>query len=198
MADDRGHGITPEQIAREAAEAAVVPYFRGGTPYDSADRGVSVGGIEVPCRRDEDLHAIAFRKALEPLVLAAVERALREAPIPGGLSAERVAEIDAAHRAAASRSQAGVVAEVIGKVIGDLLADNAHLRRALHDCGQDGSAKVWAGGYEAGYEARGEARDRERERMAEALARIRRLAAGSGADLATAIWTEANAALPEG
>lgn len=133
--------LTPEQISREAAEAAV---------RVSAPAAVSVGDWMAHSFDNNVARAEAdaeeARRCLAPLFLAAVERALREVPVPTPLSAERLAEIaendkepyPATHSAQTAHDRRA------------LLADNAHLRRALYDCGQDGTAAVWASGYEAG------------------------------------------------
>ena len=95
------------------------------------------------------------------MILAAIERALASVPVPGGLSEERLKEIAAQAAEGRVRSAHPTMAamaplnarETIGLLheqVRELLAERARLVRALHDCGQDGSAQVWAKGYEAG------------------------------------------------
>lgn len=142
MATD--HPITPETIAREAAETAVdlqataLGWYRVGVGPSLATEAVRYRDGADKVRGDTVTY-------LARAVLAAIDRALCEVPVPGGLSAERLAEIRRE-----GRRRVGTGMDDDRTDVEALLDHVAHLTRALHDCGQDGSAKVWAAGYEAG------------------------------------------------
>lgn len=130
---------TPDEIAREAAEESVTYEESAG----GVTRTLSVGAYLVSVYSYE--HELSgLRAEVAKIVLAAIERALREVPVPGGLSAERLAQLwERAERLPS-------VAADARERYRDLRLHVEHLTRALHDCGQDGSAAQYAAGYEAG------------------------------------------------
>jgi hypothetical protein len=166
---------SPEEIAREAALALV----RFRDPHDfSHDFGdgnqwaqLVVAGRHVhsdwyTAGQREDL-----RDAVAAAVLAAVQRALASAPVPGGLSEGRLAEIRDWHARRSIESPA-LHPKTLQRMA-DLLAHVEHLTRALTDCGADGTAKIWSSGYGAGYPAgRAEGVEAERQRCARLAARM--------------------------
>jgi hypothetical protein len=151
---------SPEEIAREAALALVrfrdphdsSPDFGGGNQWAQlvvAGRHVQSDWYTAGQRED-------LRDAVADAFLAAVQRALASAPVPGGLSEEefpRILGVMMALDDAAPVDASILLPDQVREVrdaLRDVIEDNNHLRRALHDCGQDGTAKVWSSGYEAG------------------------------------------------
>lgn len=153
MAGD--HLITPETIAREAAESLysmthwpeLAPELRWVVlnPW-----GNSTAHEET--QEKAEARAETLRRKHREVILGAIERFAREVPVPGGLSAERVAKVKEILGRHGGSTLDGAAIELLSLAY-ELFGDNAHLRRALHDCGQDGSAAQWAAGYGAGREA---------------------------------------------
>lgn len=142
---------TPESIARKCAESLVTVDYRFGTSGDNGSHQVCVGDLVVLTERKPqwaDSFRDDLRAAMGPAFAAAIKEALQTVPVPSPISAERLAWIV---------QQAAVYqAEGSGRVAGELIdavAHIAHLSRALHDCGQDGSAAIYTAGYEAGKKA---------------------------------------------
>lgn len=139
--------MTLEELARQAAEALVVvdyherePGFQGWFVairgvYQSSHLGHAVA---------EGL-AASFREAVGAAVLQALRRAAVLPPVDSGLSAERLAEMQAED----GRWSAPPVDAAAGHRR-MLLAHVAFLTRLLHDCAADGTAQVWQAGREAG------------------------------------------------
>lgn len=152
--------MTPQEIAREAAEAFAAAgtqsryghewdwVFLGGEPAFEPDQMDSY---------DAQATVARLREKLSAAVLAAIERALASAPVPGGLGEERLAEIRRCVREDSitiGRGRPAVLSrKEVARLAEDLLAHVEHLTRALYDCGADGSSAVWSAGYEAGRRA---------------------------------------------
>jgi hypothetical protein len=147
--------VSPEEIAREAALALVrfrdphdsSPDFGGGNQWAQlvvAGRHVHSDWYTAGQRED-------LRDAVADAFLAAVQRALASAPVPGGLCEGRLAEIrEMADPVVLVTPKGWAMGEEEAAMIRDLLRHVDHLTRALTDCGADGTAKTWSSGYEAG------------------------------------------------
>ena len=193
--------MTPEQIAREAALALV-------GPPETQTPGVAthwrLAGWHVPAAdRDCALRAVEIaKKDLAAAVLAAVERALREAPVPGALSPGRLAQIEVI-RDVLDETDGGRVlvsgqAEEVAAALDDLLAHAGHLARVLQDCAADGllarRQDTIDAAFRAGFAAGAE---EQREWCRAALDRLydRRMTGTAGRD--HALGAVANAPLAE-
>jgi hypothetical protein len=139
--------MTPGRIAREAAEGlvSIESLDHPGKRYVVFVGGEGNAIWHNAAHADEG--AARLRDKLAASHQAAVERALCECPVPGGLGGERLAEM---REEFGAMEAPGGISQRLVRQCRDLLAHIEHLTRALHDCGQDGTASVWAAGYEAG------------------------------------------------
>lgn len=134
--------MTPEEIAREAAEALVWVAHRPGSRPDGAPYEMPwvLEPVLPPTARygrekDALFAAAGVRSRLTAAFLAAIERALREVPVPGGLSDDALAAI---------RGRVGGGALVAAPHdVRDLLRHLDHLTRVLQDCAADGALGQW-------------------------------------------------------
>lgn len=125
-----------KKIAREAAEAAVrvttVSQYE-----DGKDSNVIIPPVYASSwlsRPVAESLALAWRKALATLALAACEQALRSCPLPSGLSEARLAEIAAAADPKIQVTPQGwATGEEEAAMLRDLLAEVTLLRRLLSD-----------------------------------------------------------------
>lgn len=154
--------MSEEPLTAEGAAAKCAAGMIGVVPCGAYGFRVAVAGLPYgtgwPGAGQADAaDAAPMRARVAALVLAAIERYERNVPVPAPLSAERLAEIRSVYKTAADYPETcmGYDEHVL-----DLLAHVDHLTRALHDCGQDGTAKIWAAAFEAGEES-GARRQRE-------------------------------------
>lgn len=157
--------LTPERIAREAAEALVTV---GGAPTHTGDLPVStwhcvytgvLPGPSFPRREEADAQAGRVRAQVTPAVLAAIERALAVPPLPDGVSAERLGEIRKNHDEGVRRIVGifkNATPENAWSFMGYAEADRAHLLvhiDHLHAVMRCPEAEAYAAGYDAGRRA---------------------------------------------
>jgi hypothetical protein len=113
---------------------------------------VCVGADHTTLHSDDSAakdHCHVLRREVSAAVLAAVERALTQCPVPSPVSDARLGVI----RDVVCDGTRGWLSSNVTGLMLDLFAHLDHLTRVLHDCGQDGTAAVWRAGYEAGRQA---------------------------------------------
>lgn len=142
---------TPESIARRCAESLVTVDYRFGTSGDNGSHQVCVGDLVVLTERKPhwaDSFRDDLRAAIGPAFAAAIEEALQTVPVPGPVGDEYLAHAREWFKVDLGLPDAQLTHSEL--IACKLFAHIAHLSRALHDCGQDGSAAIYTAGYEAG------------------------------------------------